>query len=264
MNSDKYSRETVVFLHAWTPTLVSLRITRPEGYRFTAGQFARLGLAKNDPQSPTGTGERMVWRAYSIASATDEDELEFCSVLLPEGEFTSELARLKVGDSVYVERNSYGFLTTAGFAPGKDLWMIATGTGLAPFISMLLEARNWNDYENLVVAHSVREAGELAYRGLLEELPERPCFGASKARLHYIPIVTRESVPGALGERLPRLLESGQLEAAAQLPLDLERSRILLCGNPAMVTEMRALLSPRGYATSRRLKPGTLAVENYW
>jgi ferredoxin--NADP+ reductase len=264
MNSDKYSQQTIVSIHAWTPTLISFRLTRPPQFRFTAGQFARLGLSKLDPNSPTGTGERLIWRAYSIASATSDEHLEFCSVLLPEGEFTTELAGLGVGDTMYIENVSYGFLTTAGFVPGPDLWMIATSTGLAPFVSMLYESKTWDCYENLVVVHSVRYAAELAYRDALLRLPNQPRFGASTARLHYVPIVTREPGASYLPDRIPQLLTDGRLELAAGVPLDLARSRVLLCGNPAMVADMRSLLGARGYATSRRLKPGTLAVENYW
>jgi ferredoxin--NADP+ reductase len=264
MNPDKYTEERVLSLRSWTPQLLSFRLSRPAGYQFTAGQFARLGLVKTDALAPDDTGQRIVWRAYSIASAPEEGALEFCSVLLPEGEFTTELARLQPGDTVLVERASYGFLTTAGFAPGKDLWMIATGTGLAPFVSIIQERQNWQDFENLVIVHSVREAPELAYRDTILKLAKEPPFGASGAKLRYVPIVTRDTLEGVLHERIPVLAQDGRLEAAAGLALDLARSRILLCGNPAMVKDMRALLGAAGYATSRRLKPGTLAVENYW
>jgi ferredoxin--NADP+ reductase len=261
MNSEKYTLERVLSVQPWTPNLVSFRLTRPAGYRFTAGQFARLGLPKIVDESDL---PQIVWRAYSIASASQADHLEFCSVILPSGEFTTELVRLAPGDSMYVDRASFGFLTTAGFAPGLDLWMIATGTGLAPFLSILQESAIWQDYENLVVVHSVRQAGELAYRETLEAMCKTPPFGASRARLHYVPIVTRSTEPLYLHERIPELFASGRLEAAAMLQLQLERSRVLLCGNPAMVSEMRTLLGAQGYATSRRQKPGTLCVENYW
>lgn len=262
MNPERYSPETVLAVQAWTPGLMSFRLSRPEGYRFTAGQFARLGLKRK--ATPPAAEAEIIWRAYSIASATADPFLEFCSVLLPEGEFTTELARLAPGDAVYIERASYGFLTTAGFAPGKDLWMIATGTGLAPFISMALEPSIWAEYEHLVVVHSVRELAELTYRQKLADLRNDPAFGASGIALHYVPIVTREPHPGGLTERIPQLLADGRLEAAAGVTLDVARSRVLLCGNPAMVAEVRAFLTPLGYATARRTRPGTLAVENYW
>lgn len=262
--AEKYTTETITWSRAWTPNLFSFRLTRSPSFRFTAGQFARLGVRREDRNALDGSGWRIVWRAYSIVSATYHDHLEFCSVLVPEGEFTSELGRLTVGDTVYVEKNSYGFLTTERFAPGRDLWMLATGTGLAPFVSILWERDHWRDYENLVVVHSVREGAELAYRDTITSFSSTRDFRSLGATLRYLPVVTREPHTEVLHERIPALLRDGTLETAAALKLDVARSRLMLCGNPSMIKETRELLAGQGFATPKRLAPGTLAVENYW
>lgn len=262
--ADKYTNETITWTRAWTPNLFSFRLTRSPEFRFTAGQFARLGVRTEDPNALDGSGWRMIWRPYSIVSATYDDNLEFCSVLVPEGEFTSVLGRLGIGDTVYVEKNNYGFLTTERFAPGRDLWMLATGTGLAPFLSILWEKSHWTSYQNLVVVHSVREAAELAYRDTISAFPRNPPFSGLGARLHYLPIVTREPYGEALRDHIPVLLRNNALEAAAGLDLDVAHSRLMLCGNPSMIQETRELLGEKGFATPRRLQPGTLAIEKYW
>src|SRR5207237_3596510 len=129
-STDKYTVETITDVRPWTDSLFSFRTTRDRGYRFVPGQFARLGV--------NGEAEgSIVWRAYSIASAAHDEHLEFFSVVVPNGQFTSRLSKLKEGDPIYVERKSYGFLTTDRFESGRDLWMLATGTGLAPFLSSL-------------------------------------------------------------------------------------------------------------------------------
>jgi ferredoxin--NADP+ reductase len=162
---------------------------------------------------------------------------------------------------VYLERLNYGFLTLDRFEPARDLWMMCTGTGLAPFLSMLGEADTWNAYQNLVVVHSVRYPNELAYADELRALRDAP---AGRARLHYVPVVTRRRGGGALAARVPALIENGELERHVGLTLEAAHARILVCGNPEMITATRRLLALRGMAPSRRGRPGQLAVENYW
>ena len=137
---DKYTIERITDVRPWTDNLFSFRTTRDRGYRFVPGQFARLGV----PGAAEGS---VVWRAYSIASAAHDEHLEFFSVVVPGGAFTSRLAKLREGDEIFVERRSYGFLTTDRFEAGKDLWMLATGTGLAPFLSILHDFATWESYE---------------------------------------------------------------------------------------------------------------------
>ena len=258
MSNDKYTTETITDVRPWTDSLFSFRTTRDRGYRFVPGQFARLGVRAPDGQ------DSIVWRAYSIASAAHDEHLEFFSVVVPGGQFTSRLAQLREGDSIHVERKSYGFLTTDRFEAGKDLWMLATGTGLAPFLSILHDFQTWESYENLVLVQSVRTQAELAYEDLIESFEGSEYYGEFAHKLRYVRIVTREPVPGTLRDRVTRLLGSGVLEENVGLRLDHERSRIMLCGNPEMVDDSRKLLLERGFRLSRRGDPGHLAVENYW
>jgi ferredoxin/flavodoxin---NADP+ reductase len=165
-----------------------------------------------------------------------------------------------------LERPAQGFLTLDRFKDGRDLWLIGTGTGLAPYISMLRERSTWQRFVNIVVALSVREAGDLAYVEELQGLcvSHTASGSAGEAKLRFITSLTREAKEGALQGRLTALTESGALEQAAGLPFDLAASRFMLCGNPEMVESMRALLKARGFAMNRRLTPGHIIVENYW
>ncbi|KZE34932.1 ferredoxin--NADP reductase [Crenobacter luteus] len=252
----RYTLETITDWRAWTPKLFSFRTTRPAGFCFKAGQFVRLGVTKADG------GE--VWRPYSMVSAPQHDYLEFYSIVVPGGEFTTALAQLGVGDAVRVNRLALGFLTLDRFADGRELWLLSTGTGLAPFVSMLYEADTWRRFEKLVVVHCVREAAELAYRDLIPTLAAEAGVPELADRLVYVPVVTREAVPGVLGQRVTALIANGELERRVGFAFDLERSRVMICGNPDMVDDTRAVLGERGFALSRRAVPGQLAVEQYW
>ncbi|HYC35138.1 MAG TPA: ferredoxin--NADP reductase [Usitatibacter sp.] len=255
--TDKFTTETITGVRPWTDNLFSFRTTRDRGYRFVPGQFARLGV----PGAAEGS---TVWRAYSIASASHDEHLEFFSVVVPNGAFTSRLSKLREGDPILVERKSYGFLTTDRFQEGRDLWMLATGTGLAPFLSILHDFETWQRYDNLVLVQSVRTEKELAYEELIRGFDQSEHYAEFAHKLRYARIVTREPVPGAFGERVTKLLGNGVLEKNLGLALGHNRSRIMLCGNPEMVEDCRALLTERGYRMSRRGDPGHLAVENYW
>jgi ferredoxin--NADP+ reductase len=255
--TDKYTIETITDVRPWTDSLFSFRTTRDRGYRFVPGQFARLGV--------TGAADgSTVWRAYSIASAAHDEHLEFFSVVVPGGAFTSRLSRLKEGDPILVERKSYGFLTTDRFEQGRDLWMLATGTGLAPFLSILHDFDTWENYENLILVQSVRTQAELAYEDLIESFDRSEYYAEFAHKLRYARIVTREPVPNTLRDRVTKLLASGVLEENLGIKLDHDRSRIMLCGNPEMVEDSRKILIDRGFRLSRRGEPGHLAVENYW
>jgi ferredoxin--NADP+ reductase len=257
MASDKYTVETITEIRTWAPNLFSFKTTRSQSYRFIAGQFARLGVEGDD-------GE-LVWRAYSICSAPYDDFLEFYSIVVPDGAFTSRLSQLKIGDKVLVEKKNYGYLTTDRFECGKDLWLLSTGTGLAPFLSILREFDTWEQYENIVLVHSVRYRHELAYQEFIHSFKENELFADYAHKLKYVPVVTREQAERSmLNDRITHLLANGELEAHVGLPIDRERSRVMICGNPDMVQETRQLLTERGLTVSLRGKPGNLAVENYW
>ncbi len=250
----KFTEEPVVWLHRWNDGLMSFRVRRDPAYAFTPGQFARIGLRKADGS--------VIWRAYSIVSAPDEPFLEFFLVVVPTGEFSSRVAQLAVGDVMLVEKHAQGFLTADRFKGGRDLWLLATGTGLAPYISMLRDQVVWRQFANIVVVVSVREHRDLGY---LEELQSLAAQDApARAKLVFIKTLTREKSADTLPGRIPALIESGELEQAAGLPLSDEHSRFMLCGNPAMVETMRALLKARGFRMNRRLEPGHIIVENYW
>lgn len=256
VSDDKFTRERLLEVRPWSPNLFSLRCTRDPHFRFRAGQFARLGVTKAD-----GT---VVWRAYSMLSAPHDEHLEFFSIVVPDGEFTSELSRLQAGDSLLVERQPYGFLTLDRFVDGRDLWLLATGTGLAPFLSILQDFEVWQRFERIVLVYSARTGVELAYQELIGQLMQRDYLEEYAGKLTYLPVVTREALPGALGGRITGLIETGELERAADLALTAEHSRVMLCGNPQMIEDCRTLLKQRDMQLSLNRRPGQVAVENYW
>ncbi len=153
-SAEKFTRQTLLDVQSLTPSLFTLRTTRDPGFRFTAGQFVRLGVTKAD-----GT---TVWRAYSVVSSPFDEHLDFFSIVVPGGEFTSELSRLRVGDTLMVERQATGFLTLNRFVDGRDLWLLGTGTGVAPFLSILQDFEAWEKFERIILVYSAREAKELA------------------------------------------------------------------------------------------------------
>lgn len=253
MSIEKFSLEKVLSVHRWTNTLFSFTMTRPAHFKFTAGQFARIGLK---------VGDELVVRAYSIVSSPFDETLEFFSIVVPDGAFTSNLQHLSVGDELYLEKIPYGFLTLARYQLPlpKDLWLLGTGTGLAPFISMLQDFETWSKYEKINLVYSVRTASELAYAERITEIAEM--FGEGHTGFKFIPIVTRD--PNALlHERLPVLIANGELEQVAQLSLNPETSHVMLCGNPQMVDDTKDALKARGLTMNRRGE-GNIAVENYW
>lgn len=252
MTDSKYTRQTIVSIRTWVPDkLFSLRVTRDPAFAFQPGQFARLGLAE---AGAPPDAQPTLWRAYSMVSAPHEPELEFYSIVVPEGPFSPRLARLRPGDALYVDRTAFGFLTLDRFPDGEVLWLLATGTGLSAYLSMLRDPTARQRFPRIVLVHGVRTASELAYREELEALEG----------VRYLPIATREALPGMPQARLTTLIADGGLETLAGLPLDPSTSRVMLCGNPGMLAEARKLLGERGFAPGRRGVPGNLAVENYW
>jgi ferredoxin--NADP+ reductase len=199
-----------------------------------------------------------------MVSAPHDEFLDFFSIVVPDGEFTSELSRLSVGDELLVEKQAFGFLTLDRFPDGRDLWLLATGTGIAPFLSILQDFEAWQRFERIVLVYSVRQARELAYQQLIADLPRREYLEGLGDKLTYVPVVTREQVPGALHGRITQLIETGELERAAGLALSPEHSRIMLCGNPQMIEDTRAVLKTRDLQLALTRRPGQVAVENYW
>ena len=253
MSIEKFSIEKVLSVQRWTNTLFSFTMTRPAHFKFTAGQFARIGLKVADD---------LVVRAYSVVSSPFDETLEFFSIVVPDGAFTSNLQHLQVGDELYLEKISYGFLTLARYQLPlpKDLWLLATGTGLAPFISMLQDFETWSKYEKINLVYSVRTESELAYVDRIQEIAQ--LFGEGHTGFKFIPIVTRDP-NAALHDRLPILIENGELEKAADLKFNADTTHVMLCGNPQMVDDTKAALKARGLTMNRRGE-GNIAVENYW
>lgn len=255
-SEEKFTRQTLLDVQPLTPNLFTLRVTRDQGFRFRAGQFARLGVTKAD-----GT---TVWRAYSMVSSPFDEYLEFFSIVVPGGEFTSELSRLGVGDTLLVDRQAFGYLTLDRFVDGRDLWLLSTGTGIAPFLSILQDFEVWEKFERIILVYSVRESRELAYQALIAGLAQREYLAQYAHKLQLINTVTREQHPGALEGRITTLIENGELERAAGVALTPEHSRVMLCGNPQMIDDTRKLLKQRDMHLSLSRRPGQVAVENFW
>lgn len=254
---NKYTEETITYIKKWTDHLFSFKTTRNEAFKFIAGQFARLGIKKED--------EKIVWRPYSIVSAEYDEELEFYSIVVPDGEFTQRLKDFKIGDIIYVDKTNYGLLTTDRFENGKDLWLLSTGTGLAPFISILYDFNIWQQYEQVILVHGVRLAEELAYQDEINSFFKNEYYAELvKDKLKYVKIISREKTGGDLYGRITNLIESGQLEKFTDIMLTVENSRVMLCGNPQMVEDSRNILIERGFTMSRRSLLGNIASENYW
>ena len=237
---------------AWTETLFSLRVEAPR-LSFEAGQFVRIALDLEE-----GNAGSRVARPFSFVNAPADPVLEFYGVIVPGGPLSPALARLKAGDALFVADNPSGFLVLSEVPPAEDLWLVATGTGIAPFLSILRSDAPWQRYRRVILVHGVRHARELVYREMIEEVGRiRP------DAFSYIRFVSRESAPGALEGRIPAAIRDGRLEAAATA-LAPERSQFMLCGNPDMLKDATAALVERGLRKNRRRTPGQITVESFW
>jgi ferredoxin--NADP+ reductase len=249
-----FATERVLSVHHWNDTLFSFKTTRDPGLRFENGQFVMIGLQVDN---------RPLVRAYSIASPNYEEYLEFFSIKVPNGPLTSRLQHLKVNDEVVVSRKPTGTLVTHDLKPGKHLYFLSTGTGLAPFMSLIQDIEVYDRFEKVVLIHGVRHVNELAYADFIEkELPNNAFFGEEvRNKLIYYPTVTRE--PFRNQGRLTDLINSGKLFADIGLPpLDPAADRAMICGSPQMLTDTSALLDERGFKVSSRIgEPGDYVIE---
>ena len=228
----------------WTEALFSLRV---EGapLSFEAGQFVRIALDID--------GERVA-RPFSMVNAPRDPVLEFYGIVVPEGPLSPRLARLAPGDALYVASNPAGFLVLSEVPDARTLWLVSTGTGIAPFLSILRTETPWRRFRHVVLVHAVRHAQELVYR---EEI-------ARHQSVRYVSFVSREKAPGALEGRIPAAVRDGRLEAAAGLELSAASSQVMLCGNPDMLKDTTAALVERGMRKHRRRAPGHITVESFW
>jgi ferredoxin--NADP+ reductase len=201
----------------------------------------------------------MVARPYSFVNAPRERPHEFYYVTLPDGPLTQRLCKLETGDAIYLAPRPAGFLVLSEIPDGENLWLISTGTGVGPFLSILKTEGPWQRFRNVVLVHAVRFAEELTYRDSLSRL-----LSGHEGQMRVVSFVSREKKPGALHGRIPLAIEEGRLEAAAGVELSARTSSVMLCGNPDMVADTHAVLVRRGMKKHRRREPGHITVENYW
>lgn len=249
----KYTEETVLWIKRHTDKLMSFGITRPESYRFSAGQFSRLGFQQ---------AHGFIWRAYSVVSAEYEDTLEFFAVLIEGGPFSEYFKTLAVGDQILLDKNATGFLLPERFTDGSDLVMLSTGSGIAPFMSILKQPSIWTRFERLVLVHSVSHKNDLVFNQQVADLKDHPLVGEYFDRLIFQPVVTREKVEGALNARLPDLIKDDTLSTAIGLPFTQDATRFMICGNPDMVMDTHKALSCKGFNLNRVRVPGHILLEN--
>lgn len=249
-----YSIEIVQSVRHWTESYFSFTCSRDDGLRFDNGQFVMLGLMVDG---------RPLLRAYSVASANWEEQLEFFSIKVANGPLTSRLQHVREGDEVLVSRKPTGTLLISDLWPGRNLYLLATGTGLAPFLSVIKDPATYERFERVILTHGVRGVADLAYRDYIEhELPRHEYLGeVIAAKLSYYPAVSREDFP-ARG-RLTELFDSGRLGADLGLAEpDPEQDRAMICGGPEMLADFRALLDRRGFKAAPRIGvPGQYVFE---
>ena len=245
--------EKVTHVHHWNDTLFSFKTTRDMGFKFENGHFTMIGLKQDG---------RPLLRAYSIVSANYEEELEFFSIKVPDGPLTSNLQHLQVGDDILVNSKSTGTLTVDNMLPGKNLYLFSTGTGLAPFLSIIRDPQCYEVFDKIILTHGVRNVSELAYQDLITaSLPDNEYFGEEvREKLIYYPSVTREDY--RFQGRITDLIESGKLFTDVGMPpLNPEVDRAMLCGSPAMLKDTTAILDKLGFVETRHGDLGTYVIE---
>src|SRR5574340_1044651 len=238
-----YSEQTVQSVRPWSDKTFSFTLSRPQDFSFENGEFVTIGLKREG---------KLVARAYSIVSTADHDHLEFLSIHVPDGPLTSHLVHIRPGDSVWVNNKTTGTLTLTHVLPGRTLYLLATGTGLAPFMSLIRDPQLYDRFEHVVLVHSVRTVAELAYRDEIEAM--------GQPRLYYVPTVTREPFPTP--ERGSDLFRSGMLSQRVGLPVPSpELDRVMICGNPDMTRELTRHLKDTGWTLTNHRGIGNFTTE---
>ena len=247
------STETVLSVHHWNDTLFSFTTTRDAGLRFENGHFVMIGLQVEG---------KPLMRAYSIVSANYDEHLEFFSIKVPDGPLTSRLQHLQVGDELLVSRKPTGTLIMDNLLPGKHLYLLSTGTGLAPFMSIIRDPDTYEKFEQVVLVHGVRQVNELAYHDYItQELPQHEFLGEmiSKQLLYY-PTVTRE--PYKHQGRVTTVIENGQLANDLGIPqLNAAEDRVMICGSPEMLRDLKTMMEVRGLKEGSTTTPGDFVIE---
>ncbi len=245
--------QRVIDVHHWTDRLFSFRTTRDQGFRFENGQFVMIGLPVDG---------KPLLRAYSMASSNYEDTLEFFSIKVPDGPLTSRLAHIKEGDEILVGHKPTGTLVQDALLPGKRLYLVSTGTGIAPFVSIIKDPSVYERYEHVVLVHGCRKIEDLAYgEKIVEALPKDEILGEIIGeKLFYYPTVTRE--PFENKGRVTDLLSSGEISGSFGLPqLDPDNDRVMICGGPAMLDDMVAMMEEIGFDEGAVSRPGQYVIE---
>lgn len=244
--------EEVLSVHHWNDTLFTFTTTRDPGFRFENGQFIMIGLEVEG---------KPLMRAYSIASANYEEHMEFFSIKVQDGPLTSRLQNLQVGDKILASKKPTGTLLVDNLKPGKHLYLLATGTGLAPFMSVIKDPEVYERFDKVILTHGVREVSELAYQSIINELPENEFFGEMvQDKLVYYPTVTREDFHTQ--GRLTDALTSGKLAENLGLPpINLEDDRFMLCGSPSMLKDFCEILDGMGFNETIRSDIGEYVIE---
>jgi ferredoxin--NADP+ reductase len=248
-----FLEEKVLSVHHWTDRLFSFTTTRDTALRFSNGHFTMIGLKVNG---------KPLLRAYSIVSPNYEEHLEFLSIKVPDGPLTSRLQHIQVGDTIIVGKKPTGTLLIDYLLPAKRLYLFGTGTGVAPFLSVIRDPATYEKFEQVVLVHGVREVKELAYHELLtDQLPQHEFLGETiSAQLRYVPTVTREPFPTQ--GRITDLIENGKLaEAAGAPPLSPAEDRVMICGSPEMLRDLKRMLEERGFKEGNTQAPGDFVIE---
>ena len=262
--SSPFGTETVLDVRHWTDAYFSFTTTRDDGFRFENGQFVMIGLPVEQPDGAT----RPLLRAYSIASANWEEQLEFFSIKVDHGALTSRLQHIRPGDTVLIGRKPTGTLLIHDLHPGRNLYLLGTGTGFAPWLAVIKDPATYERFERVILCHGVRNAADLAYRDyIVNELPQHEFLGQQiRTQLLYYPAVSREAFSNGANDqcgRLTALMDSGRMMEHLHLPpLDPAHDRAMVCGGPQMLADFRALLDARGFTAAPRIGvPGDYVFE---
>ena len=248
-----FNEERVLSVHHWTDTLFSFTTTRDPSFRFRNGEFTMIGIK---------VGEKPLLRAYSVVSANYEEHLEFFSIKVQNGPLTSKLQHLKVGDPIMVSRKPTGTLVLDNLHSGRNLYLLGTGTGLAPFMSIIKDPETYDRYQKVVLLHGCRQVAELAYgETIAEALPNDEFVGELvREKLIYYPTVTRE--PFRNRGRITDLITSGKLfEDTGLAPLDREHDRVMMCGSPHMLADLKTLLESMNFVEGNHGEAGDYVIE---
>jgi len=241
--TSKWLESRVIENRRWTEHLFSLRVEGPQ-LKFEAGQFVRIAV------------EERIARPFSFVNPPQDPVLEFYGIVVPEGPLSPRLMELRAGERLLVAPNPAGFLVLSEVPDAETLWLVSTGTGIAPFLSILRTETPWRRFPKIVLVHAVRHARELVYQEMIRKIvKEKP--------LRYLSFVSREAAPGSLSGRIPAAIRDGRLEAAAGLAID-QHSHVMLCGNPDMLKDASGALVERGLRKHRRRTPGHISVESFW